>query len=944
MTAQPSRGNPRREHLKGIGRAVRLFLYMALLSGLALGLARNVAANGTQAIGGHMGKTQEQAAAPSRPDTIAFAIRAQDVAEALIQFGEQADVSVMVHPDVTGIETQGVRGNFAVAEALRRLLAGTGLDYRMRGEAVIVSRAPAVAQTPQGATGRTGRSPVGRVFAAIAAALATVAAPAGAEEGAAVEEIEEIIVTALRRAENIQDVPVAITALTSEDITTFRFRDPGDLAAQVPNLQTSGVSGDGTPVFGLRGVSMHEYSFHQNSPIAPYVDEVYKSNPSLLAVPLFDIERVEVLRGPQGTLYGKNTTGGAINFISKKPAFERDGYFTLGTGNYNLREAEGAFNVALSDTLALRLAATWAEADGWLENVLPGVDDAYSIDEHGVRLSALWQPNDGFEVLLRASTAESSPVNWGIKHDNDAGPGSYFGVYGLYNAFGATTLTDPNQIGLGHFQINSDQDADRLLETDSVSLTLNWAVSDAYTLTSITSWDDGAALNPDESDGTPNRVFVVPVAVDANQITQDLRLTSNLAGPFNFVAGLYYAREQVDAANRLGLFVDLDLNIDGVVDAIDCLDPLSIAFGLPPSPAGAATDALFGSLGFSLGDFATFGCYSTNSFEQEKTSNAAYFDGNYALNDSLTLRFGLRYTNDEANLRDFNAHYAGNDFTPFIGTINGGATDPLATDGGLSQSNSDSKITGRLGIDYTFAGGNLLYASFSQGYRGGAYNGQAYNSPAEVNWVQPEYLDSLEIGFKSSWWDGRMRLNVAAFQYSYENQHILDVDPFTFIQTLTSIDESEITGAEIEVAAQLTPALRIQLGVGLLDAEVKSGAVSGEDLSGAALPNTSDINVNAAIDWDLRRFDAGVLTLHANGTYRSETPYVINLPGTADGYTLFNGRLTFVTDTWSVSLWGKNLAEKEYFMFYVNLLDTLGVLAGQPGPARTYGAEFTYRF
>ena len=942
MTAQPSRGNPRREHLKGIGRAVRLFLYMALLSGLALGLARNVAANEAQAIGGHMGKTQEQAAALSQSDTIAFAIRAQDIAEALIQFGEQADVSVMIHPDVTGIETQGVRGNFAVAEALRRLLANTGLDYRMRGEAVIVSRAPRMAQTPQGATGQTARSPVGRVFAAIAAALATAAAPAGAEEGAAAEEVEEIIVTALRRAENIQDVPVAITALTSEDITTFRFRDPGDLAAQVPNLQTTGVSGDGTPVFSLRGVSMYEYSFHQNSPIAPYVDEVYKSNPSLLAVPLFDIGRVEVLRGPQGTLYGKNTTGGAINFISKKPAFEHDGYFTVGTGNYNLREAKGAFNVALSDTLALRLAATWAEADGWLENVLPDVDDAYSIDEHGVRLSVLWRPNDDFEVLLRASTAESTPVNWGLKHDNDAAPGSYFGVYGLYNAFGATTLTDPNQIGLGHFEFNSNQDADRLLETDSVSLTLNWAVSDAYTLTSITSWDDGAALNPDESDGTPNRVFEVPVAVEASQVTQDLRLTSNLAGPFNFVGGLYYAREQVDAANRFGFVVDLDLNIDGVVDAIDCLDPLSIAFGLPPSPAGTATEALFGSLGFSLGDFATFGCYSTNSFEQEKTSHAAYFDGNYALSDALALRFGLRYTDDEADLRDFNAHYAGNDFTPLIGTINGGATDPLATE--PSQSNSDTEITGRVGIDYRFSGGNLLYASFSQGYRGGAYNGQAYNSPAEVNWVEPEYLDSFEVGFKSSWWDGRMRLNVAAFRYNYENQQILDVNQITFIQTLTSIDESEITGAEIEAAVQLTPALRVQLGVGLLDAEVKSGVVSGADLSGMALPNTSDVNVNAAVDWDILRFDAGVLTLHADGTYRSETLHGINIPGPADGYALFNGRLSFVTDNWSVSLWGKNLAEKEYYMFYVDLLDTLGVRAGQPGPARTYGAEFTYHF
>ena len=194
--------------------------------------------------------------------------------------------------------------------------------------------------------------------AALGSSAVAQSGDASTQSTGADQAIEEIIVTAQRRAENLQDVPVSIRALTSDDIATFRFRDPGDIAAQVPNLQTSPVTGDGTPIFSLRGVSMIEYSYHHGSPIPPYLDEVYKGNPSLLAVPLFDIERVEVLRGPQGTLYGKNSTGGAINFITRKPAFENGGYVTLGAGDNNLREADGALNVALSDTLAVRIAGT----------------------------------------------------------------------------------------------------------------------------------------------------------------------------------------------------------------------------------------------------------------------------------------------------------------------------------------------------------------------------------------------------------------------------------------------------------------------------------------------------------------------------------------------------------------------------------------------------------
>ena len=292
----------------------------------------------------------------------------------------------------------------------------------------------------------------------------------------------QILVTAQRRSENLQEVPISITALTSDDIDTHRFRDPGDLSAQTPNMATSTVQGAGTPVFGLRGVSMNDWSFNQTGPVAVYLDEGYKGNPSLLAVPFFDLERVEVLRGPQGTLYGKNTTGGAVNFITRQPTMENEGTVTVGAGNYGLSEVEAAFNAVLSDVLAVRLAGTYAQQDGWLKNVTPGIDDANSIDEHGVRLSVLWQPQDNLEVLLRASSAQSDPITFRPKMAAEAQP-SFFGIYGLYDAFGGTNLSDPSQAGLDFFEISSGREQRRLVETDAVSLTVNWNPNDSCVVT-----------------------------------------------------------------------------------------------------------------------------------------------------------------------------------------------------------------------------------------------------------------------------------------------------------------------------------------------------------------------------------------------------------------------------------------------------------------------------
>ena len=877
-------------------------------------------------------------------ETYTFDIPKQCADLALIAFAEQADRTLLFSFDETNTKTANrLSGQYEVVPALELLLAGTGLSISVgtQGQLTVVEDAGSNGEK----TVERPKSILGRIGAVLTGALVGSGAMAQSSGTEAVRDnsvIEEIVVTAQKRSENLQEVPISITVLTSDDIDTYRFRDPGDMATQTPNMSVSAVQGAGTPVFGLRGVSMNDWSFNQVGPVAVYMDEVYKGNPSLLAVPFYDLERVEVLRGPQGTLYGKNTTGGAVNFITKKPTMENEHYLTVGAGNYSLLEVDAAFNVALSETLAVRLAGTYAERDGWLKNVNPGVDDADSVDEYGVRLSVLWQPRDDIEVLLRAATAESDPINFGIKMGAEAPP-TWFGLYGLYNAFGGTPLTDATQVGLDFFEISSEQDARRLVETDSVSLTVNWGLNENYTVTSITSYDEGNALNPEDGDGTLNQAAGSIFMVEAEQLTQDLRISSNLDGPYNFVAGLYYLREELDSSNQTPLFLDIDFNLDGGIDFNDCFDPLAVAFGLPLSAAGAATDALFNSIGFSLADFATLGCNPNNSFEQEKTSFAAYFDGSYDLSDSLVLRFGIRYTDDEAEQNDFNAHFASADGTPVIGTINGGSIDPLATIPG--QDFSDTEVTGRIGLDYKTRNGTLIYGSYNRGYRGGAFNAQAYFDPGEISSVDPEYLDSYEIGFKSTLANGRVRLNAAAFYYSYENQQFIDFDPITFIQTLINIDESEITGLEIEVSAQPTEAILLQLGVGVLDTEVKDGFLNGEDLSGRELPNSPELNVNASVDWDLFSNASGTLTLHIDGTYQDETIYAFG-SGQADSYTVVNGRLSFssLNDEWVVSIWGKNLAEKEYYSFWSDARPTVGYVFSHVAPPRTYGLELSYRF
>ncbi|HEY8120074.1 MAG TPA: TonB-dependent receptor plug domain-containing protein, partial [Myxococcota bacterium] len=641
-----------------------------------------------------------------------------------------------------------------------------------------------------------------------AAPAAAEADPAADGETGALPAIEEIVVTAQKRAQSVQDVPISVAAIGGAEIDDLKITDTNDIAGLVPNLQVNQVAGDGVPVFSLRGVTMNDYSLHQSSPVAVYIDEVYAGPFVLQPIAMFDLDRIEVLRGPQGTLYGRNSTGGAVNLITRAPSFENGGYFTAGFGNYSRFEARGAGEMTLiDDVLAVRVAGFWTEADGWFKNLSPGIPDGNSTDEWALRGSLLLRPTDAIEVVARYSAGRSHPENYGVyaAHidqigDPPNGVGVGAGVFSLYNSLGAPNPPDYFRSGLGNFQWESDKDVKRKRETDQASLNVKWDLSEALTLTSITSWTQGDLAVPEDSDGSPLRVIEVSYFGEGDQVTQELRLTTNFDGPFNIVGGIYYSNEDLTIDTDLLLMTDIDFNLNGGLDSDDCLDPFTVAGGGTPSPDGQNAEATLNGLGLSLADFVALGCTYRNDFDQERRSIAGFVDGTIDVGSSTTLLWGFRITNDVTEVDDFRTF------------VEGAGVNLFDTIPSSDAKIDDTEYSGKLGVQQQFGPDVLGYFTYSRGYRSGAFNGQAFFDPSEFNAVKPEKLDAFEVGAKSTLADGRVQLNAAAFFYIYKEQQLIDVNPNTGAQLLVNIDRSEVGGFEIEGIAQVSDRWRISGG------------------------------------------------------------------------------------------------------------------------------------
>ncbi|PHR20295.1 MAG: TonB-dependent receptor [Sphingopyxis sp.] len=695
-----------------------------------------------------------------------------------------------------------------------------------------------------------------------------------------------IIVTASKRSENLQDVPISLSAITGDALAASKTVLADELAAKVPNLQMNGTIGENVPIFALRGISMFDYSLNQSSPVATYYDEVYKGNVAFLGISMFDLERVEVLRGPQGTLYGKNTTGGAVNLISKAPELnDANGYARVGYGNYDRVDLDAAANLPLGNSAALRIAGTFSRANGWFENVLPNQPDLNGIRQYAVRGSLKVQPTDGIDFVLRASTSFQNPRNFGVFSEPEA----------------------INRPGLTRRQIASNETSRRKARTYAVSLTANAELNDALTLTSITSWDKGTIDLVEDTDGLPIQLLEIPNFDRATQFAQDLRLASDFAGPFNFILGAYYNREKVFNQTTFRLLQDVasggDIDMDGDVDDDDC----------------ALT---------TVGE----ACQFRNSFTQIKKSFAIYSDLNYEITDNVTLRGGLRFTRDTGQQNDFIAEILGPSGTVLGATIPTPATPP-------SFRNSD--LSGKIGIDFKTAGDDLIYASISRGYRAPSFNAQAFFDPSEVSVAEKETVYAYEIGAKSQFANNSVTLNLAGFYYDYRDQQSINVDQLTGAQTLLNIPKSRIFGGEAELTAYLNDSVTLRSAVGLLNTKIKRGIVNGIDISGNNLVNAPSLNFSGG--FDVTAFDngSGKLSLHGDLSYiTSQFFEIVNVPRLEqNGYALLSGHINWksANGRFVASIWGKNLTNKFYFTSRIDLLAGFGFDYNHVGTPRTYG-------
>ncbi len=727
----------------------------------------------------------------------------------------------------------------------------------------------------------------------------------------------EIIVTAQKRAERLQDVPIAITVVDRDSITNSRITRADELVQLVPGLQANGGIAASQPIYAIRGISMNDYSLNQSGPVATYYDEVYKGNPAILGVALYDLERVEVLRGPQGTLYGKNATGGAVNLITRPPAFTTEGYLDVTLGNYDRREVQGAIQAPLSDKVAVRVAFTFERAAGWFKNFQPGEPDMSETRNWGVRGSLLFKASDKLTFTLRASTSLENPIHDGVY--GQPGPlGIGAGVYGYYH--GVDPVSNPNSDyfrppGLCRRCTQSDNPVRQDNRTYALSLNTKYEITDSLALTSITSYDSGKFYYEEDGDGSPLKVINDNFYDNDKQFAQDLRITTTGDGRFKTLIGAYFFDERIFNINGLPLFMDIDANADGVLNHLDC-------------------EAAF-----------PIGCNFQNQFHQHKTSVAVYTDDSYKISDQLTLRGGLRFTHDKATLSRFMSQAYGTDGVLISNLIPGSTTDLSAT---TDRRFTTNNLSPKIGLDYKTSGGTLLYATYSRGYRGGSFNGQSYFLPEELSTTKSETVSDYEIGSKTSLLDRRLELNSSVFYYDYKNQQFIDVDPLTGAQPLVNLPLSRIFGAELEIAARPIPALRITGGIGLLDTKVKQGTLGGQSIVGNSIVNAPKYSGTMAIDWDVVHANWGSVSARVDGNYQSKQYFDLENRPTASqgGYGLLNARLGWKTASGNagVDLWVRNISDTFYTKDKIDLLSGFGFIYNRVGDPRTFGATLAINF
>ncbi len=755
--------------------------------------------------------------------------------------------------------------------------------------------------------------------------------------GATAAELDEVLVTARKVAESMQEAPVAVSVLSGDELDARSVSQLNDVQRYAPNLTffPSGIMGESSGQVYIRGVGQFDYFVTADPGVGIYVDGVYLGRSPGNVLDIVDVERIEVLRGPQGTLYGKNTIGGAINVITSRPTDDFAGYFDIKTGSYGRLNARANLSLPIKPgVLAAKLGVGTRNAGGFGDRPLVG-DRMGGEGADMLQTQLRWTPGGDFEALLSADyTHVNSNLN--VNHVEVFGSPP---LVQLHNAL-AGPLRPFHSVDMGPYgdqyystdpYVSNGTGSNAMdIEIWGVSLVLDW-MAGPVAIKSITAYRNLDQLIGIDPDGSPEVFIDETDRIDQNQLSQELQFSGQaMSDRLKWVAGLYYMQEE--SVSDVTSFVASDLfpAFEGLPAAMIPLGPWAC-----PQPPGSPAPCLGGAgnpfnVMFDLDQF--------NYMTQETDSYAAYAQSTFAFNDRWSGTLGMRYTRDE---KDF-----------FVQSLRMRTPVPLLPPS--SQSNSWSDTSLRAGLDVRVTDDVLLYLSVAEGFKSGGFNGRARNV-GELEGYDPETILAYEIGMKSEWLDRRLRLNLAAFFSDYQDVQLTEqhLDESTGSQTIVTQNagDAEIKGFELELDARPVPQLRLNAALGYVDAEYTrisaAAALTGLTLQ-HKLIGTPEWTASAGAEYTIPASERGEVVLRADYSYRAKTYFqLMNDESIAQpGYGLLNLRAAFnsADGAWTVATGLTNATDKVYRASGVSVLDSLGFTVGWYGRPREWFLQGTFRY
>ena len=761
--------------------------------------------------------------------------------------------------------------------------------------------------------------------------------------------LEEVVVTAQKREQSIQDVPISITAISGENLSANIVQDIFDLRATVPALEIRGIDPPSQgAAFAIRGLGSSVFNMGFEPTVGTFIDGVYVSRSGLVASnDLLDLDRVEVLKGPQGTLFGKNTTGGVVHFITNKPSFDEvEGFAEVTYQEYDQVRVRGVLNVPVQDNFAARIAASWHNGDGYLDNA--NGKDINDRDRFTVRGQLLWEPSDDLNIRVIVDYSEvDENCCWAVRHTNN--PLNPFVNAPLAAAIGSNLIDPPD---VDNLRVASNGDLIFDAEDFGISGEINWKLGD-ITVTSITAYRDYQDVTIKDNDFTGVDMLInTDTLPEVSIISEEFRIAGmsediGFARSLDWVVGFYYANEQIQRTREF-------------------------VWGSQITAFPFFAPGLFGNVP---------GRAFFDEFSQDVDTIAGFGHITIDINDKLSLTGGIRYTDDEKS-----ASHRGQTGIPAAPFNNL----PLAVVHDFDATRADSEATGTASIQYNVTDNVMGFFTYSRGYKSGGISlnrdaaGNALSlgdpflgcppggtpvpaspfcafPPADPTF-EPEFADHYEIGFKSTLFDGRMRLNASIWKTEFEGLQLQTLRRDGSFQVI-NVAGATSQGVEADLNLAATDYLDVFFAVQFLDADFADG-VPGltpglPALGGQDIPFASDITGNLGANLSLPVGDSGWdFFLNGNLFFRTEY-FSFTEPDparTQKPYELLSlrGGVNSPDGKWELAVWCRNCTDERYkYSDFAIPFDgailafpgtPLGTLWSHYGSPRFIGVTGTFRF